>query len=326
LVAASTIDHNSLQGGDGGNGGVGGMGMQGSGAPGGDGGRGERAGAAHGGGFLLEGGGPVPQGSDMPQLGMATFTNTTISTNTIDVGDGGFGGAGGQGDNAANGHHGFLGGLATKEGGGIYLTAGTLTLQNVTIAFNRADGNIGSGGGVFNLGGTVNAFNSLIAKNIAFLGPDFDGVFATAVHNLVEDPNQCVNLLAVAGNIVNVDPRLGPLANNGGPTRTHRLLPGSPAINHGDNTLIPAGVTTDQRGFARIVGGTVDIGAYEVGRVGVESSPPVLPLSMSQLDRDWINRLDALFAELPNTWAGMPMSREASLVKSLARLVGGRGA
>ena len=58
---------------------------------------------------------------------------------------------------------------------------------------------------------------------------------------------------------------LAPLGNNGGPTETMALLRGSPAINAGNNALIPAGVTTDQRGvgFARIVGGTVDIGAYE---------------------------------------------------------------
>ena len=56
---------------------------------------------------------------------------------------------------------------------------------------------------------------------------------------------------------------LAPLAYYGGPTQTMALLPGSPAIGAGSIALIPAGVTTDQRGYARIVGGTVDIGAYE---------------------------------------------------------------
>ena len=45
--------------------------------------------------------------------------------------------------------------------------------------------------------------------------------------------------------------------------RPWRCLPGSPAIDAGSNALIPSGVTTDQRGYARIVNGTVDIGAYE---------------------------------------------------------------
>ncbi len=55
---------------------------------------------------------------------------------------------------------------------------------------------------------------------------------------------------------------LGPLAPNGGPTRTHALLPGSPAIDAGSN---PLGLTTDQRGtgFPRVLGGTADMGAHE---------------------------------------------------------------
>ena len=59
-----------------------------------------------------------------------------------------------------------------------------------------------------------------------------------------------------------LDPLLGPLQDNGGPTFTHALLPGSPAIDH-----IPAEnceVTTDQRGVARPQGAACDIGAYEL--------------------------------------------------------------
>jgi hypothetical protein len=55
---------------------------------------------------------------------------------------------------------------------------------------------------------------------------------------------------------------LGPLADNGGPTQTHALLPGSPAIDAGDNTACPA---TDQRGVTRPLGAACDIGAYEFG-------------------------------------------------------------
>jgi hypothetical protein len=67
----------------------------------------------------------------------------------------------------------------------------------------------------------------------------------------------------VASDLLNVNPLLGLLQDNGGPTQTMALLPGSPAINAGNNALIPAGVTTDQRGSPRIEGGTVDIGAFE---------------------------------------------------------------
>ena len=69
--------------------------------------------------------------------------------------------------------------------------------------------------------------------------------------------------------VLSADPKLGPLQDNGGPTQTMALLAGSPAIDKGDNTLVPIDpstglpFTTDQRGFARIVNGAVDIGAYE---------------------------------------------------------------
>jgi hypothetical protein len=68
----------------------------------------------------------------------------------------------------------------------------------------------------------------------------------------------------VNGNIVGVNPLLGPLQNNGGTTMTHALLLDSPAINAGENVL-EAGLM-DQRGvgFPRILGGTVDIGAFEI--------------------------------------------------------------
>ncbi len=62
-----------------------------------------------------------------------------------------------------------------------------------------------------------------------------------------------------------VDPKLGPLASNGGPTQTMALLPGSPAVMAGDNSLIPVSVTTDQRGAPRIKDKIVDIGAFASG-------------------------------------------------------------
>jgi len=74
----------------------------------------------------------------------------------------------------------------------------------------------------------------------------------------------------VNGNIVGLDPNLGPLQNNGGPTQTHALLPGSPAINAGNNALAPTPI--DQRGQPRISDLIVDMGAYELQVV-----PPVLP-------------------------------------------------
>jgi hypothetical protein len=73
-----------------------------------------------------------------------------------------------------------------------------------------------------------------------------------------------------ANNLLNRDPLLAPLADNGGPTRTHALLPGSPAISAGSN---PANLTTDQRGagFPRVYESAADIGAFEVQQPTVPS-------------------------------------------------------
>jgi hypothetical protein len=98
------------------------------------------------------------------------------------------------------------------------------------------------------------------------------GDFTSGGHNLIGDGTGSTGFVnGVNGDMVGtaanpIDPRLGPLANNGGPTQTHALLAGSPAIDHGDNTNAPA---TDQRGVARPRDGdhngsrAVDIGAFE---------------------------------------------------------------
>ncbi len=67
------------------------------------------------------------------------------------------------------------------------------------------------------------------------------------------------------------NPGLGTLAQNGGPTRTVALLPGSPAIDRGSNAFVTAG-ETDQRGLTRVANGTVDIGAFEVQTTSVVSA------------------------------------------------------
>jgi hypothetical protein len=73
--------------------------------------------------------------------------------------------------------------------------------------------------------------------------------------------------------LLDVDPLLGPLQDNGGPTLTHALLPGSPAIGAGDKTGHPR---WDQRGrpYRRVVHGRMDIGAFEVQSDGSSLSAP----------------------------------------------------
>ena len=81
------------------------------------------------------------------------------------------------------------------------------------------------------------------------------------MHHLV---NTLIASNTPAGGDTFTDPKLGPLTNNGGPTLTMALLPGSPAIDAGNTSLAPA---TDQRGFPRPAGLAADIGAFEYGSV-----------------------------------------------------------
>src|SRR5262249_14494326 len=122
--------------------------------------------------------------------------------------------------------------LAGNQGNGVTAGAGTVSYRNTIFAAN-------AGGNVVNVGSAS---------------------FVSLGHNLSSDVTG--NLTAL-GDLPNTDPLLGPLQDNGGPTWTHALLPGSPAIDAGDNTDAP---DFHQRGegFARIVNKTIDIGAFEV--------------------------------------------------------------
>jgi hypothetical protein len=108
--------------------------------------------------------------------------------------------------------------------------------------------------------GTSDCFNNSSYSN---------GAIHSLGHNLVENN---VNCTLAASDLTHMDPRLKPLANNGGATQTMALGAGSPALDNGSNALVPGGVTTDQRGtgFARILDASdlnttdeVDIGALE---------------------------------------------------------------
>jgi hypothetical protein len=150
------------------------------------------------------------------------------------------------------------------------------------------DNSAHTGGGVFLVNGvTSNVRNSIIAGNLVDLngtGPDVSGLFSSGGHNLIGDGSGATGFANGAngdqvGTAVNpIDARLGPLADNGGPTQTHALLPGSAAIDKGDNTGVPA---TDQRGagFRRTVGSATDIGAFEVQPP--RPAPPPLPPPLS---------------------------------------------
>jgi hypothetical protein len=111
--------------------------------------------------------------------------------------------------------------------------------------------------------------NTIVAENTAAVsGPDIFGTVNAADHDLIGDGSGSTIIANLDGNLVGgnskpvIDPRLGPLQDNGGPTQTLALLADSPAIGRGNNAKAPA---TDQRGATRIdeFGEAVDIDAYE---------------------------------------------------------------
>src|SRR5207253_10758970 len=138
---------------------------------------------------------------------------------------------------------------------------GTVTVGNSTVSGNMG---VSDGGGIDNLG-RLTAGNTIFARNTVSMGsgPDFFGVLTSLGHNLIGNTDRTVGF--VASDLLNVDPLLGPLQDNGGLTLTMAPLPGSPCIDAGDNTNAPDYVQRGP-GFPRIVGGTVDLRAL-VGRV-----------------------------------------------------------
>ena len=118
--------------------------------------------------------------------------------------------------------------------------------------------------------------NTIVALNTATIsGPDTLGTFDSQGNNLIGETDGSSGWVGsdLTGTIATpLDPELAPLGDYGGPTQTMALLLNSPAIDAGNNALIPAGVTTDQRGFARLVNGTVDIGAFETNGIIVKGN------------------------------------------------------
>jgi hypothetical protein len=173
------------------------------------------------------------------------------------------------------------GNSTTGSGGGIAVRgngSSTVRLYHVTLADNSADQ---SGGGVHRDDGAdeVVAANSIIALNQADVGgPDYSGTFTSLGSNLIGDRTGAAVVDAVfdqMGSSENpIDPLLGPLADNGGPTWTHALLSGSPAIDAvspGSNVVLDH----DQRHVSRPQGAAPDIGAYEREYVPEPNRPPV---------------------------------------------------
>ena len=206
-----------------------------------------------------------------------TITNSTISGNTAAFGGGIFNSGPLTIANTT------VTGNTASEGGGIY-SNGSLTIINSTISGNTVNSD---GGGIFNLG-TVAITNSTLSSNSASFGGGIftigtveigDSVLKAGASgvNIANDGGTVTSLgynlssddgggfLTGPGDQINTDPLLGPLQDNGGPTFTHALLPGSPAIDMGDPNFTPPPFF-DQRGSrsSRVVNGRIDIGSFEV--------------------------------------------------------------
>jgi hypothetical protein len=229
VLSGSTIANNSACGASGGPGYTGGV-FQDQGLPGGNGNSGGRG-----------------DGGALYNTGTASLINCTIAGNA------GIGGGGGQGGQGGSGYNwGGPGGNGGPGGHGLGGVDGTCNLTNCTLAFNGGFPGSGGSGGPGGTGRFGNGGSGLPGSS----GNAWGGTTCSALVNTLIASN------SPAGNDSFPDPRLGPLTNNGGPTPTMALLPGSPAIDAGNTAAAP---TTDQRGQPRPVGLAADIGAYEYG-------------------------------------------------------------
>jgi CSLREA domain-containing protein len=163
----------------------------------------------------------------------------------------------------------FAGNSATDQGGGI-LNDSDANITNSSFSSNSAT----SGGGILNNGNSVVTNSTFAGNSASSLGGNLsNGSVFTLRNTIIANSPSGGNCSGVitdgGGNLVwvdatcpgiNADPKLGPLADNGGPTQTMALLSGSAAINAAVDANCPA---TDQRGVERPQGTHCDIGAFE---------------------------------------------------------------
>jgi CSLREA domain-containing protein len=196
------------------------------------------------------------EGGGIYNQGTLTVTSSTISGNTVAASSGHQAGGGGiynQGELTVTDST-ISGNTATASGNGggagIVNNGATLTITDSTISANTADG---TAGGLYINSGTVNLANTIISGNSEPSAPDLVNGGGTLSYN--------------GGNQIGVSSiQLAMLGNYGGPTQTMIPLPGSAAICAASSTLLPAGVTTDQRGLpfdSACPSGYVDSGAAQ---------------------------------------------------------------
>lgn len=194
-----------------------------------------------------------------------TVTNSTISGNS--TGSVVLGTAGNGGGIAVT--SGYLtatnttisGNTSGRFGGGIYIYPLSDSVTSSTITGNTA----GYGGGVYadNSSPWATLRNTIVAMNTAsVVGPDCGGLVLDGGNNI--DGGTSCGWDGTYGSLNGTNPLLGPLTDNGGPTWTHALLSGSPAIDGVTYNAPNGSPSTDQRGFPRLQGTLHDIGAFEL--------------------------------------------------------------
>jgi CSLREA domain-containing protein len=204
--------------------------------------------------------------------GTATLTNCTVSGNSTGLKRNGNGGGVFNSGGTATLTNCTVSGNSTVNGGGVFNSGGTTTLTSCTVSGNSSGGNCG---GLYNKNGATTVTNTIVAANFAgSSGPDVSGVFTSQGNNLVGETDGSSGWISSdeTGTLAHpLNAELAPLGDYGGPTQTMPALYGSPAIGAGNISLVPAGITTDQRGEPRFFQGKIDIGAYQLQVVIVPS-------------------------------------------------------
>ena len=193
--------------------------------------------------------------------GSLTMTHSTVSGNTTTADGGGIATAGGTVD-LTN----ITLTVNTADQGGGLDCAGACTLTNVTVTSNIAPTN---GDGVRQTGsGTITFANTIVASNLSGGATECAGAAANLIssgYNLSSDTS-CD--FTSTGDQENTDPSLGILQDNGGPTFTHAIADGSRALDTGDSSVcVGPDNDTDQRGSARPLGVSCDVGSYEAAAI-----------------------------------------------------------
>lgn len=192
----------------------------------------------------------------------ATFTECTVSGNHADSGGGAVTSLGDPTHEVRITNSTFSGNDSSPDEGGALRVYATTRIVSSTVVGNTAGPGLGAIAAL--TGSVVHLHNSIVAGNAGGDCTADGGTFSSGGHNIDSD-SSCA--LGASGDRPSTDPQLGPLADNGGPTRSHLPVTTGPAVDAGSPTACPA---IDQRGQARPLDGdgdgtaVCDIGAVEV--------------------------------------------------------------